>query len=191
MPATKEKSLEGNCIKSLKEGLNNLLIVPTFDVSSDTAKLFEYFLYLAPNIESTHSKKIPRDKHAEIFDRMMKDRHFKYQKFCWANAVIEKEFSKGCLAGDSICLKCKRFVCKKKPTKKDALEETSLECFLRHMRNSIAHGRVYMRHATNRIHFVFEDENSSKNLSARIVCIKSDLEHWRYVLSDSRNYQNA
>ena len=106
-----------------------------------------------------------------------------------ANAVIEMEFNKCNLNGSNICLKCKRFVCKKKQSCKNKPEETDLNCFLRHIRNSIAHGRVYCCHAGNRIHIVFEDENITGNLSARIVCIKADLEHWKRVLSEQRYYQ--
>lgn len=120
---------------------------------------------------------------------MLKERPFKYQKFCAFNAQIEKELKQANLDGDDICLKCKRFVCKRKQTKNGAFPETDLDCFLRHIRNSIAHGRVYCLHGGNRVRIVFEDENSSGNLSARIVCIKADLEHWKKVLSNPAYYQ--
>ena len=169
--------------------MNDLLVVPFKTPTLEVKKLFSYFLHIAPNIESAHSKNIPIEMHAEIFERMMETRHFKHKKFCRANAVIEKEFNKCNLNGSNICLKCKRFVCKKKQSCKNKPEETDLNCFLRHIRNSIAHGRVYCCHAGNRIHIVFEDENITGNLSARIVCIKADLEHWKRVLSEQRYYQ--
>ena len=185
----KEKCIVGDCNKCVKKSLNDFLIVPFEEGTVETRKLFSYFLYSAPDIESIHSRTIPQEKHAEIFERMIKGRHFQYQKLCWFNAVIEKELSNGYLNGNDICLKCKRFVCKKKKTAKGNPTETDLDCFLRHIRNSIAHGRVYLCHGGNRIHIIFEDENSSKNLSARIVCIKADLEYWKSVLSDQRYYQ--
>lgn len=182
------KCISPDCRVCTSFQLDDLLIVPFEGGTPDTRKLFSYFLYSAPNIESTHSKKIPLDLHNEIFNRMIDKRHYKYQKFCGASAVIDKELEKGHLDGDSFCLKCKRFVCKKKQTTKGKLPESDLDCFLRHIRNSIAHGRVYFLHGGNKIHIVFEDENTTGNLSARIVCIKADLEHWKRVLSDKKYY---
>lgn len=183
----KEKCIDSDCYKCNKESLQSF-ISPFEDGTSETRKLFSYFLHKAPNIESVHSTLIPDVMHTEVFERMLESRHFKYKKFCWANAVIENELCKGFLDGNLLCLKCKRFVCKKKKTEKGRTPETDLECFLRHIRNAIAHGRVYIFHARNRIHIVFEDVNTSGKLSARIVCIKADLEYWKSVLSDKRYY---
>lgn len=189
MAITKELCVEPDCSKSIQSSLNNLLIAPFEGGTADTQKLFSFFLHNAPDVESAHSKQIPVAKHSAIFNAMMEKRHFKYQKYCWAQAPIEKELSKGYLNGDAICLKCKRFVCKKKQTVKGASKETDLDCFLRHIRNSIAHGRVYYSHTGNRVRIVFEDKNSSKTLSARIICVKADLEYWKRILSNPENYK--
>lgn len=119
---------------------------------------------------------------------MMEKRHFKYSHFCSSNVIIEKELQKGYLNGTELCLKCKRFVCKKRKTQNNFIHESDLECFLRHIRNSIAHGRVYLLHAGNKIHIVFEDLNKSGKISARIICIKADLEYWKEVLTDNKYY---
>ena len=184
----KEKCIEVDCCRSIKLSLQYLLIAPFEDGTDETKRLFSYFLHSVPDVESIHSKRIPKVKHSTIFNMMMETSHFKYQEFCCAQAHIEKELSKGYLNGEIICLKCKRFVCKKKQMVKGMPIETDLDCFLRHIRNSIAHGRVYYRHAGNRVHIVFEDENSTGNLSARIVCVKADLEHWKQILSNPENY---
>lgn len=189
MASKKEICIETDCSKSIQSNLGNLLIIPFEDGTADLQKLFSFFLHSAPDVESAHSQRIPKAKHSVIFGMMIENRHFKYQKFCWSQAPIEKELSKGYLNGETICLKCKRFVCKKKQTVKGNPTETDLDCFLRHIRNAIAHDRVYYNHAGNRVHIVFEDENSSGKLSARIVCIKSDLEHWKKILSNPENYQ--
>lgn len=180
------KCITKKCNIYNNQNLNNLLIVPFESPTLEVRKLFSYFLHIAPNIESAHSKIIPSEKHDEIFERMMNNRHFKYKRFCSANAVIEQEFCECNLNDVNICLKCKRFVCKRRKQTKAKKQETDLNCFLRHIRNSIAHGRVYYCHAGNRIHIVFEDENSTGKLSARIVCIKADLEHLKQVLTDTK-----
>lgn len=150
-------------------------------------KLFVYYLYYAPGIESVHAEDISRELHEDVFNRMVEDRHFLYGRICADNNnAMSRELKNGELDGDAFCQKCKRYVCKKKRTTKGQIAESRLECFLRHIRNAIAHGRIYYQHGGNRIHIVFEDVTSRGNLSARIVCIRSDLEYWRTILTDAR-----
>ena len=183
------KCLETDCKNASLFQFKNGIVVP-FEVDSvDVQKLFSYFLHCAPTIESVHSKPIVYAKHAEIFDRMVRDRHFKYHRFCSANAPIEKELTKAYLADGMICPKCKRYICKKKPTQKGMQQESDLCCFLRHLRNSIAHGRVYSIKIGKQKWYLFEDYNSSGNLSARILCVKTDLQIWKKLLSDKRIYE--
>lgn len=67
--------------------------------------------------------------------------------------------------------KDRAFVCAKKdPT------ESDYECFARHLRNSIAHGFVFMVAKKNRTYLFFEDYNKNKNRMAIILVSKSDLE---------------
>lgn len=175
---------ENCCNKCNQKSISKLLVAP-FEINNlQVKRLLSYFLHLAPNIESTHSIKIDKDKHNEIFSRMFENRRFKYAKFCASNAKIDNELLKGYLYGDLICLKCKRYVCKKKKGKINQ-EETDLECFLRHIRNAIAHGRVYYCHAGNRVHIIFEDMNDKGSISARIVCIKADLLFWKRILTEN------
>lgn len=184
----KEKCLNSDCRISVKRKLDHLIVVPFEGVDDETRRLFLYFLYNAPDIESAHSKSISRDEHGSVFCAMMESRHYKYCKFCNSNASIEKELEKGYLSGNDICLKCKRYVCKKKKPQCQNDSETDLDCFLRHIRNSIAHGRVMYDHAGNSIHIVFEDKNPSGKISARIVCTRADLKWWKQLLSNPKNY---
>lgn len=151
-------------------------------------QLFIYYLHLSPDIESTWSLSIKREKHPIIFQQLFENRHFEYKRFYSSNTQIEPEMIHAGLSGTDICLKCKRFVCKKKQNTKKMLPETDLDCFLRHMRNSIAHGNVFIIPRKNRIHILLEDYNSTGNLSARILCTKSDLDHWKKILDYKNNY---
>lgn len=177
--------VKADCTNCVMHSITDTRIAPFEDVSRKMQKLFSYFLHLAPDITSYLSKTIPVQKHDEIFARMFDGRHFKYQHFCASNKNIGKEFAKAHLNGEDLCYKCKRYVCKKR---RPEFKESDLDCFLRHIRNAIAHGRVSYVHAGNRIHVVFEDENTTRNLSARIICTKADLEHWKKVLSCPKNY---
>lgn len=178
-----ENCLNSKCNNAEKIPISEFFVAP-FDIEhEELKKLFSYFLYRAPNISSAHSPEIDSSIHQDLFAHMMEGRHFKYQEFCSANIPIENELAKSFLLGTDICFKCKRFLCKYKKYTNEGTKETELECFLRHIRNSIAHGRVFYRNNKNRIQIMFEDENTTGKLSARIVCIKADLEHWKKILS--------
>ena len=183
MKQKRENCIENNCIKVQKDNLEKMKIAPfedNYEKKSDMIKLFSFFLHFAPDIDSAHSRKISQDKHKEIWNEMMESRHFKYGDFCVANKRIEDALAPAHLDGEMLCLKCKRYVCKRKKTI-NGVQETDLDCFLRHIRNAIAHGRVYYLHKGNRVHILFEDMNNKK-ISARILCIKADLAHWKKVL---------
>lgn len=174
------------CSKYFKFSLKKTAISPFEDnMPNDMRKLFSYYLHHAPNIESVYSTEISAELHKDIFLKMFDGRNYKYENFCASNAVIEKELEKGSLNGESFCCKCKRYVCKKKKGRTGLPQETDLECFLRHIRNAIAHGRVYLYHSGNIIYILFEDINATGNISARIVCNKADLKHWKKVLTEN------
>lgn len=177
------KCVKNNCKTVIKTNMCQILTAPFEGLPADMQKLFSYFLHRAPDISSVHSSMLPITLHSGLFERMMENRNFHYQKFCSSNASIQKELEKGYMFGDELCLECKRYVCKKLQKKQDEPYETDLDCFLRHIRNAIAHGRVYYLHTGNRVHIMFEDTTrSTKNISARIICIKADLEHWKKIL---------
>lgn len=179
------KCIKNNCTTAVNIDMQEILTAPFESLPKDIQRLLSYFLHKAPDISSVHSSKISQEFHAEIFHQMMENRHFYYKKFCGFNAPIKKELEQGFLNGNKLCLKCKRYVCKKEKRKKESTE-SDLDCFLRHKRNAIAHGRVHYLHKRNRVHFMFEDVNKSKNISARIVCVKADLEHWKKFLENQK-----
>lgn len=151
---------------------------------SDLRKLFSYFLHKAPNIEAVKSPLISHDKHDEIFSLIKKGKENEFL-FCAHNATIKSELSKLALIDNPICCRCKRFLCKRTTAKSKRIrdeKESDLECFLRHIRNAIAHGRVYIKHGGNYISVFFEDVNPSNNITARIVCNQADLKKWKRIL---------
>lgn len=158
--------------------------------------LFAYFQYRAPNIDSLHSPLLSVAFHDEVLDKIRKTHNRKNGEylFCAHNADTEKEFSTQKLWGEEICNKCKRFMCKRMPNKAkrdETRKETDLECLLRHMRNSIAHGHVFVAHGGNFITVCFEDVNEKKNITARIVCYQADLIKWRKILEDAINQERG
>lgn len=98
-------------------------------------------------------------------------------KIIGQSAKISKHLTVLNLTGNHICLKCSRFVAKKK-NPRDGVVEEDFEVFLRHMRNSIAHGNVYGRFEKNQTYLVFDDYSvdNEQALTARIVVSKAQLE---------------
>ena len=73
-----------------------------------------------------------------------------------------------------------------RPAKRDKTrKESDLECLLKHLRNAIAHGHVYLQHGGTYIRLLFEDINDKGAITARIVCFQTDLKKWRKILQDA------
>lgn len=172
------------------ELLDENAIVPSESEIGELRSLFGYFQYRAPNIDSLHSPLLDITKHNDTLSEMIDKNRFEYV-FCPQNATINTEYEKLALEGSSICSWCKRFVCKRaNQAKRDKTrKETDLECLLRHLRNSIAHGHVYVIHGGSFITIMFEDENNKGNESARIICRQSDLKKWRSILNNAMKDQ--
>lgn len=149
--------------------------------------LFAYFQYRAPNIDSIHSPLLSVEKHDQVLEKIIQTHNRKKgeYKFYSHNSNSENILKEQGLWGDYICSNCKRFACKRmsNKAKRDlSRRETDLECLLRHMRNSLAHGHVFIHHGGAYITICFEDENSNKSKTARIVCCQSDLIKWKTIL---------
>lgn len=158
-------------------------IVPSICEISDLRTQFAFFQYQAPNISSYVSSNLDREKHEELLCKLLKSWNKENYDFIPPNAKIADALESKGLKGDIICNYCKRFICKrKKKSSKTGHKETDLECLLRHLRNSLAHGRVFIIHGGNYISILFEDIDSDKKISARIICNRADLKKWRELI---------
>ncbi len=186
------KCISGTCSKENK----NMSLAETsaiIPIDCDIGKLrslFSYFQYRAPNIDSVHSPLLSVEKHEQVLAEIEKTHNSKNGEyvFCSHTSNTEDQFSTQGLWGDWLCSKCKRFVCKRmsQTAKRDnSRRETDLECLLRHMRNALAHGHVFINHEGNYISLCFEDENEKHRKTARIVCSQADLIKWRKILENA------
>lgn len=187
------KCLSGKCDKAVTrfEISEENAIVPAECEIGELRQLFSYFQYRAPNIESVKSPLLDSACHDAVLHEMTKSRN----EFCFCNqsAKTEDELRKLALNGKQLCSWCKRFLCKRmnNPAKRDPLRrETDLECLLTHLRNSIAHGHVFVVHGGNFISVLFEDTNNKGNTTARIICCQADLKKWRAILEKAIKENN-
>ena len=160
-------------------------IIPAECEIGEVRKLCAYFQYRAPNIDAAQSPMLDATYHSAIIDSITNGKN--EFAFCAQNANTNTELAKVALAGIVLCSRCKRFLCKRmtKAAKRDpSRAETDLECLLRHLRNAIAHGHVYLHHGGNFISLLFEDKNDKGNTTARIICCQADLKKWKKLLED-------
>lgn len=155
-------------ISEIKE--NN--IIPFEIEDKELQSFFSFFLHIAPTIESNLALKCNK-KENKMWNSYINNWKSETYKFYPPNSnVTNEEKFKKCNLTDNVLLNhdTRGFVCIKKYN-----YETEFECFIRHLRNAIAHGYVYMKKQPNRIFLLFEDYNKCKNKSSIILFSKSDL----------------
>ena len=155
--------------------------IAPFEVEDDVLiLLFRYYLHRAPTINSVRSVSNnlanPEEKWTEYLTSLHigKEQHHIYS----SNRITEQQLGYFNLSDDDIVTRnTKGIVCC------SYQEEPNINCLLRHLRNSIAHGRVYVRCIGNSSILIFDDYNKVNNQSARIVLTKSDLRQLKSVIS--------
>lgn len=146
--------------------------IKPFDIDDKALlNLFSFFLHTAPSIKSVSAIKtdnLKLDRAWSIFSKNFDETQY---KIISDNLSIERYLSKYKLGDDSkLDRRAKGFICKKRPSESDC------ECFLRHLRNAIAHGRVHLKNVGNRKYILFEDLNdSTKKENARILLTQHDM----------------
>lgn len=136
-------------------------------------KLFSFFLHSAPTIDSETATQIEEDRLIQNWGNYIANFDSKKYRFLKPNCAIENYFEEYGVSSDSeIKRKTHGFVCKLRDT-----YEPEHTCFLRHIRNAIAHSHVYVINAGNRKFVLFEDFNDrTKKQTSRILLSQTDLQ---------------
>ena len=154
-----------------KVNINQYRIIP-FEDNTFLNVIFSYFLYKAPSISSSFSEEIDFNDD-KLFKEFININRFKSIIFIKKNS--KKVYIEHDLSGDYICMRCMRMIITRSINYEDHQLESYLECVLRHIRNSIAHGLVYYMFENKRHYLMFEDVNLSGNISARIIVNRQTL----------------
>ncbi|GHV17316.1 hypothetical protein FACS189425_03300 [Clostridia bacterium] len=181
MPKTIKKFIETRQI------IEKYHVLPFEETDSETLKLLSYFLHLAPNIESEHSRKITRSAMNTALNKITSSFEDSDFQFIRANVQINKELEKVNIGDNFINLKKCAFVCKYKEDEHRQILETDLACLLRHIRNAIAHSHFHYKHLGNQIFLMFEDHSTcgKKNISSRIILSRAELARWKKILENA------
>ncbi len=137
-------------------------------------KLFSYFLHIAPTINSSTAMSIDLSKLEGNWNKFIEQVSPKPHLFRSSSYPLENCLKDYDLHSDAIVnRKSKGFICKRKDNKG---KEKDCQCFLRHLRNSIAHSNVFMLHRGNRKYLLFEDFNRNNARTSIILCSQTDLQ---------------
>ena len=153
--------------------------IKPFDIDDEKlTRLFSFFLHSAPTVNSATASIIDSSRLNQNWDDFIQYIPTTNYTFISPNCKIEKYIEKFNLNNETIVnRRSKGFVCKRKNN-----NENDYECFLRHVRNAIAHSYVYMKNVGNRKYLLFEDYNKSKNQSALMLLSQSDLKKLKDII---------
>ena len=139
--------------------------------------LFSFFQLRAPSIDSFQSISKNPESYTRTLAKMLKK--WNTENICFINpqARINKRLKKlDMLHPDSIRCRGMRIVAKRNNSK-----ENNLTCLLRHMRNSVAHGRVFTKNVGG-VEYILFDDTFADTCTARIICTEKELERWKSII---------
>lgn len=138
------------------------------------ARLFSFFLHLAPTIDSNLASRIDEDRLLSNWNNYVPqfiNGRISLYSDSYSSEKLIQQFEKHGLSDEAkVRRRLKAIVCKRRDK-----AETDYQCVLRHLRNSIAHGNLYLSNAGNRKYILFEDYNKRENITARILLSQADL----------------
>lgn len=153
--------------------------IPCCEIKNEVNDCLEYFLYLAPNVDNYRNITFDFTESENALLSRMFEKFYRCYKTEFSKTDLNSEELN---PNDTIAKKCIYLHTNSKT------KEIEINCFLRHMRNAIAHGRVFF-YPNDWI--VFEDyKMRSDNLSARIICQIEDLKKWKEELCNTCSMEN-
>lgn len=151
--------------------------------SSNYTELFAFYQLKAPTINSFQKGDLPERKYGTVLYKMLKG--WESYEFINPQSRMCKRLNKyNMLNSQSIKCAKMRFIAKRKNTK-----ENDFCCLLRHLRNSIAHGRVFLEKVGGSEYLLFDDTMGDK-CSARIIITMRELEKWKSIIEKNMKKDN-
>lgn len=167
-------------MKSYKvKDLCSLRVNPIKSGVRDFNSLLEFYLYTAPLIDSALSYgDIDESDQEDIIFKIKKEIGTKNIEFI--KRINNNSFEKRALSGDNIDFSKQTVLCHRMS------KETELHSLLRHIRNSIAHGNVFI---CNKKYVCFDDydsESRKRRHTARIIVSIERLKIWKSLILKER-----
>ena len=144
------------------------------DGDSDLTSLLGFFQIEAPCISSFQSYKLDESKYCKVLRKMISGKAF---LFINPQARIDKRLTSFNMCDGKIkCVGIRGLL------KKQNKDENELVCLLRHIRNSVAHGRVFAKSVGGVMYILLDDTRPDGKFSARIIVTKNYLKTWKKII---------
>lgn len=140
----------------------------------------KYFLYYAPCIDSAQSQgMLDEQQSAEILDQMLDSTQLK-SKTRILKSIQKKSWEKSSLAGYCLDFEDSRMLFDQ------YRKENELHALLRHIRNALAHGYLYVwRKKKNSYVLLVDFDSGKKKTTAKIMITITILEKWKSILENT------
>ena len=159
--------------------------IDPFEIEDEKlCSLFSFFLHLAPTIDSSSSRFVPQKSLIDAWNQFVISLNINNTDYYFYRTeyITDTRLAKyGLTSNDSVTKSKKGFTC----CFKDADNNYEINCFLRHIRNSIAHSNVYVL-IRGRKYLLFDDYNRKGHRTARILISQTDLKCLRRQIEKKR-----
>lgn len=155
------------------------MCIPTESGVRNFNNIISYFLYRAPYIDSVHHRcELSENDAKEAFEKIIKKSNMS-KSYKVLKRVRKNAYKSLGLEGDKICLECNRMIFN------ISSDEIELKALLKHIRNSLAHGRVYIYKNKKSVHVFLQDyDPKKKKITAKIVVDFSLLNDWKAIIEN-------
>lgn len=164
-----------------QKNCNEILTTPFETGIKNFTSVANYFLYYAPCIDSAQTQgELEEKESARVLDAMLESAQIKSRTRI-LQRIQRTSWDKLALNGDYLDFEKSRMLLDRYG------KETELHALLRHMRNALAHGYLYIWRKRGKEDYVlFVDYDSGKKKeTAKIVITVKILERWKAILENA------
>ncbi len=162
-----------------KKDYHELLTTPFETKIANFTQVAKYFLYYAPNIDSAQSAgKIVGVTAETVYQSMITK-----AKLAGKCKIIKKVqpgvWKSNQLDNDVLDFETARVTCDQYS------KESKLDAILRHLRNALAHGYIYVwKKAKGNYVFLIDYDKNKEKVTAKMMLSMEILEHWKAILEN-------
>ena len=167
-----------------KRDYHDLIVTPFKTKIRNFTSIADFYMYYAPEIDSPQSYgKFEMEEAEKVLNIMLKTTKMS-EKACFQEKIRSESWGKRGIESDVLDFEDSRFLCSK------SKDETQLHALLRHIRNALAHGNLYIWKKQKKGNYVFlidkepQRGTQQKKITAKIMVSLEILEQWKAILEN-------